>query len=472
MLDANPELIEAVALANKFAKTSLHSTARPVLCFMAIKAGKQVQLQHFLHQLGDIWTEGIDNPARLFNFQLESWAESARRERQLGKSGAGEHVDSVLAHAILYFNAFCSGQRLNKPLSWVPDYGPRRQGRGPLSPESDEALSDRSAAPANLGLPIMEGYPGLAEGNVDRSRAIDELSGRTAETVHLGASSGAGQAAICEMTVTPELAAKWLHPSINRSNRKTQSNHVRAISRDIVNGNWMMNAQPICFHGDPFAAESEAAPPRLLNGQHRLLAIRDAGIAIEVPIAIHIPLEAFSTFDVHAKRTLRRAGPKGDDRVLAAAARFQSREESGIALGSNEGPTLTTSELLEVLNRHPGLQASFPRSRTKGMMAIGSAGVMTYFIYRVQRESPVLAVEFLDKIETGLNIADPSDPAGRLRRELANQPRGAQGRSRKELIEALIGYWSNYLRWSSREPVPVVRPRVRAELRAPQGSAF
>jgi hypothetical protein len=128
--------------------------------------------------------------------------------------------------------------------------------------------------------------------------------------------------------------------------------------------------------------------------------------------------------------------------------------------------------LLEVLNRHPGLQASFPRSRTKGMMAIGSAGVMTYFIYRVQRESPVLAAEFLDKIESGLHIADALDPAGRLRRDLANQPRGAHGRSRKELIEALIGYWNNYLRWSSREPRPMDRPRSKADQRATQGAAF
>lgn len=454
VLAANPELHEAVKISNRFSKSALHSTPRPVLCFMALRAGKKEQLENFLQQLTYHYTEGLDSPARMFGIQLSMWAEQSKEHRRQGRLGVGQHIDSVLAHAILHFNAYCAGEKLHRPLSWVPDYGFRTVTKKLGGEEKTERVKatefdfDKDTAPPNLGMPVMDGYPGVREGNFDTHRPTDDFVGETADTVHSGATRGAGDANVRMMLVTPELAAQWLSPRINRSNRKTQRNHVAAIARDIKSGNWMMNAQPICFTKDPLGDYEAGDEPRLLNGQHRLLAIRDANEAVEIPIASNIPEEAFTTFDTHAKRTVRRTGPKADDRVLVAAARFQYKEDHGIPLTSNDMPTLTASELLEVLEQHPGLGDNFAMSRRAGMQELGSAGVMTYFIYRVKRERPDLAEEFLEKIETGLNLTDSSDPAAKLRRELAKTTAGPRGKSRKEQIEALLSHWNAYVRWA------------------------
>lgn len=457
VLEANPELINAVKISNRYKKTSLHSTARPVLCFMALQAGKKGQLENFMHQLGDMPTEGLDSPARMFGIQLKLWQSMGKDKRKQGVKGNAVDLDTVLAHAILHFNAYLKGKKLSAPLDWSPDYGMRSKvsvlnGEEVIDRvKATELDFDRDAAPANLGMPVMIDYPGLYEGLFDKSSTTDDLKGATAEIIHSGAIKDEGNAFVRMVEVTPELASKWLDPRINRSNRKTQKNHVAAIARDINAGNWMMNAQPICFTKDPFGQWEEGEEPRLLNGQHRLLAIREAEQSVEIPIAVNIPEEAFATYDTHAKRNVRSAGPKADDRVLIAAARFQYKEDNNIPLSSNDFPTLTSSELMEVLRQHPKMGDYFAQSRRAGFAELGSAGVMTYFLYRVNRENPVLGAEFLEKIETGLNISDSSDPAAKLRRELAKSGAGPRGRSRKEQIEALIAHWQSYIRWADKK---------------------
>ncbi|MHA3980704.1 hypothetical protein ACW9UR_23805 [Halovulum sp. GXIMD14794] len=454
VLAANPELHDAVKIANRFSSASLHSTSRPTLCFMAILAGKRDELESFLQQLTFNHTEGLESPARMFGIQLGMWHNAAKEARRMGRTN-NQPVDTILAHAILHFNAYCRGEKLSAPLTWSPDYGTREVVRTVNGKEKAEKVPatesdfNKKTAPPNLGMPMMDGYPGLREGRFDPSSNTDELAGELAEIVHTGAERKADEVYVTRITVTPDMASKWLSPKINRKNRRTQKNHVAAIARDIRNGNWMMNAQPICFTKDPLKEYPAGEEPRLLNGQHRLLGIRDADMPVELPIAVNIPEEAFATFDTHAKRTVRKAGPKTDDRVLVAAARFQYKEDNQIPLSSSDTLTLTSSELLKVIEKHPGMADNFALARKAGMKQLGSAGVMTYFLYRVKREHPELAEEFLSKIETGLNITDPQDPATKLRRELAKTTPGSRGRTRKEQIEALISHWNAYVRWAT-----------------------
>jgi hypothetical protein len=232
--------------------------------------------------------------------------------------------------------------------------------------------------------------------------------------------------------VTPEIAMDWLR--YNDGNRKIQKTHVEAIARDIKNGYWMVNAQPICFTTDPDNPK-EGVQARLLNGQHRLYAIIEAGIPVEVPIAYNIPQEAFATFDTHAKRSINPKAERVDDRVLAAAAKFQWREDHGYTLFDSKGhvPSPSASEIRETLERHPHLMDGFSRSRRKDLLKIASAGV--------NQEHPDLAGEFLDQLETGENI-----PGGSPVLQARNKMRDAQG-SRKEKLKLLLGYWEAYVDW-------------------------
>ena len=301
----------------------------------------------------------------------------------------------------------------------------------------------REHAPANLGLPLVDGYPGLREGLYDTTSQTDEFGGKTAEEIREGTKKDDGKEQVRMVLVTPDKARAWLQ--FNTGNRQIQKNHIEIIKRDIIKGNWMMNAQPICFTDDPDHPQDDETP-RLLNGQHRLHAIIAADIPVEIPIATGIPDAAFATFDTHAKRTVRRMGERIDDRVLAAAAKLKWKEDNGFKL-TGTGNTPSATEIVETLDANPGLAACFSRSRRKAMTEIGSSGVMTYFIFRVQNEHAQWGEEFLDGVEYGANL-DKGNPILNLRNTIKQRRKSL---SRGEMLDLLIDHWETYKAWREKQ---------------------
>ena len=301
------------------------------------------------------------------------------------------------------------------------------------------------AAPPNLGMPTVEGYPGIREAIIDRSRQVEEFVGRISEDIRAGAHRPTDKISTRMIVVTPELAKRWLSKEINSRNRKIQKSHIKAIARDIARERWMVNAQPISFTADPFDPDSEGKL-RLLNGQHRLYAVIEADMPIEVPIAVNIPEEAFATFDIHAKRQIKPTNSPIDNRVLAAAARLQWKEDNNMSL-LEAGISPTASELMDTIEAHPGLAEFYPRARRSGMRDIGSAGVLSYFFYRVHREASNLAPSFLDGLEYG--GISTANPAHALREEMLK----ADKVSRRDTLARLMSAWNAFKTWKRKEAV-------------------
>lgn len=69
-----------------------------------------------------------------------------------------------------------------------------------------------------------------------------------------------------ELTVTRELAAKLLK-ELNIRNRKISESHCWTLGKDMANGLFSLNPQPVVIHED-----SKRASIRILDGQHRLTA--------------------------------------------------------------------------------------------------------------------------------------------------------------------------------------------------------
>ncbi|MCE6959246.1 hypothetical protein LAZ40_09295 [Cereibacter sphaeroides] len=430
VLDANPELHTAVAISEASQGSSIHSTARPVLAFMALKAGKERKLREFLKATVDDSTYELSSPARMLSLQLT-----------LARENKNSDVDVSLALAILAFNDFCEDKSVSRHYKWKPDFG------GVELDDNDkpkDRAQVRKKAPPNLGMPVVEGYPGLAEGHFDFAAEADEFAGRTAEDLIRGIRSDEGREQVRMLTVTPDIARRWLN-RFNRSNRKIQANHVEMIKRDILKENWMVNAQPICFTGDPEAAGDDD-DARLLNGQHRLMACVQAGIPIEVPIAVNIPEEAFATYDIHAKRTLRKgSGVRVDDRVVAAAARLQWKTDNGIPFETRMSPSAT--EIKDTIDAHPGMLECFPRARR--LDALASAGVMTWFIYHVTSENPDWGNDFLNGLESG-DLLEKGNPILSLRNVMIGQ-RGEK--SRVDVLGILESGWTSYKAWREKKAV-------------------
>jgi len=76
-------------------------------------------------------------------------------------------------------------------------------------------------------------------------------------------------------------------------NRRVKLTLVEKIARDIVEGRWQLNAQPILI-------DSEA---RLGDGQHRCLAVIKSGHSVPVVVTFGISANAFATLDSGLSRS-------------------------------------------------------------------------------------------------------------------------------------------------------------------------
>lgn len=94
------------------------------------------------------------------------------------------------------------------------------------------------------------------------------------------------------VTVTPELAKRWLKKNTN--NRRMRPLSVEKIAADIKAGGWIENHQAIAFNCDG----------TLIDGQHRLAAIVEAGVSIRSVVIRGVKKEALGVIDDHAKRSL------------------------------------------------------------------------------------------------------------------------------------------------------------------------
>jgi hypothetical protein len=72
------------------------------------------------------------------------------------------------------------------------------------------------------------------------------------------------------VTITPELAEKWLE--FNEGNRRLPVGNAKHYERLLKAGEWMLTHQALAFQGHP------EMPMRLLDGQTRLTAIKNTGI--------------------------------------------------------------------------------------------------------------------------------------------------------------------------------------------------
>jgi hypothetical protein len=93
------------------------------------------------------------------------------------------------------------------------------------------------------------------------------------------------------ITITPADATSWLKG--NNNNRPVRRSHVDFLAREMLEGNWQVNGQAIII------AEDE----KVLDGQHRLLAIIESGVTIQSLVVYGITEDAFKTIDTGVVRT-------------------------------------------------------------------------------------------------------------------------------------------------------------------------
>ena len=91
--------------------------------------------------------------------------------------------------------------------------------------------------------------------------------------------------------VTPEMAEQWL--SRNPNNRNLRGQVIDSYARDMAAGSWVLNGETVKI----------SPAGQLLDGQHRLNAVVEAGVTVPMIVVRDIPPEVMPTVDAGAKRT-------------------------------------------------------------------------------------------------------------------------------------------------------------------------
>lgn len=209
------------------------------------------------------------------------------------------------------------------------------------------------------------------------------------------------------VTITPPIAAAWLEA--NKSNRPVRRKHVSFLAAEIKTGNWKLNGQAVII------AENED----ILDGQHRLLAVIEAGKSIETLVIYGVAPEAFSTIDTGAVRTCGDALflhfkdiPACTVQCVATAAQWCYRLDRGYLLMRDR---LSNTDAIDYVKKHSSLiqcaetLQTFPRENRPLSLGIGCA------LYEMfSRKQAIVADNFIKALFTGENVTR-SDPEWQLR---------------------------------------------------------
>lgn len=209
------------------------------------------------------------------------------------------------------------------------------------------------------------------------------------------------QAAFEVVDVTPAMAKEWLG-KLNTRNRSLRAQVVARYARDMTSGAWEFAAEPIKFGSDG----------TLLDGQHRLAAIRDSGCTIAMLVVNGLHMGSQDVMDTGRGRTsadqLSLAGHKSAVQLSSGIGRVIGWDLGYTQRGEKYYPT--HSEIRTWLDDNPRmLHISEDARRMRSSIDLPPGiTVATYFI--LDRLDVVEAREFMWSVARGegLHLGDPA----------------------------------------------------------------
>jgi hypothetical protein len=261
-------------------------------------------------------------------------------------------------------------------------------------------------------------------------------------------------------TVTPKKAAEYLER--NTANRPLSAKTVREFAQAMRRGDWQVTHQGIAF--DTTGA--------LVDGQHRLAAIIEADVPVDVTVFTEVPEGAFDVLDTGKRRNaadvLAIEGEKSAV-MLAAMVRtvwlYQNRPELNWS-GGDAG--VTNHQIVQTLEAHPKLRdfsgVGEHVAAATGMIK-SAAGAASYLVTQASRRdlSP-----WFDGIIEGAGLVK-GDPRLLFRRVMFAHTRKQAGQvmRRRETREHVTLYLKAFNAWATdipltqlkytpREPVPPI----------------
>lgn len=237
------------------------------------------------------------------------------------------------------------------------------------------------------------------------------------------------------LDISPDLAQIWLGK--NTSNRKLKPAVMLALSKDLKEGRWLFDGNPIRFAGSAFN------PSKLLDGQNRLHAILKSGVTARSLVIFGLDEASQKTMDSGTKRTvadnLTIDGVK-NAMIIAAATNLILRAEEGKLDSSFSA---STARALEFISEHPELGVSATIANSFAERADVAKSIVAYTHWRFAKIDMDDATNFWrDAAEkVGLKYGDPV---------LALTNRFAMARRQKERVPITAQISAIFRTWNDR----------------------
>jgi len=234
------------------------------------------------------------------------------------------------------------------------------------------------------------------------------------------------------MWIAPDLALEWLEQT-NTNNRKVSQKHVDRLARDMTEGKWVLTHSGIAFGPDG----------TLLDGQHRLWAIVESGVSVEMFVWRNVEPEAMMTIDCGKTRSmadiLNIAGENGEinNHHLATL-----RAMLG---GFGNPPMLSPSETSKALRKHQdAIEFAIKHLPTvtsaRGVNTATTRAVVARAFYSVDH---TMLASFCRKLTTGIVSSDEEGILVLLRQHL-QENRGSSFSQRVQRygkVERVLAVW-------------------------------
>jgi hypothetical protein len=265
--------------------------------------------------------------------------------------------------------------------------------------------------------------------------------------------------------ISPAKAAEML--DANTTNRPLSRTVVRGFAEAMSRGDWMVTHQGIAFDVNGV----------LVDGQHRLAAIVEADVPVEMMVFTEVDEGTFDVLDTGKRRNaadvLAIEGEKSAT-MLAAMVRTVWLYENRPDLNWSGGAAAVTNhQIVQTLEQHPKLRdyvAVGEQVAAATGMIKSAAGAASYLTSRVTRRAE--HDQWLEGIidGAGLGKADPRLQFRRVMFAMARRQAGVVQRRRDNrehvaLYLKAFNAWRNHeqltaLRFTSREEMPrLTKPR-------------
>lgn len=243
--------------------------------------------------------------------------------------------------------------------------------------------------------------------------------------------------------ITPVLAELML--THNTGNRKLRPVRVARLARVIKRGGVVEKS----LQGISFAADGT-----LNNGQHRLMAIIETGMAWTVTVAFGEDRRAFLVADTNGARTgadiCKIEGYK-NPAVMAGAVRMFRYIESGLS-----DKIVDNDEVVDLIDKYEGLEESAAAGQAAAAKLKSAPTAFAVAHYLISEKYPThpKVDEFFKQLGDGLNIKSKRDPIYVMRRQVTQQ-RGMSGalNYKAELVAELIIAWNLWARGKKKSSI-------------------